>query len=60
VKAETVVDALPQDASQGVVPLKDQDILHPVSARADSGSHTGGAAADDNKLYFSHVRFLME
>ena len=59
VKAETVVDALPQDASQGIVPFQDQDVLHPVSARADGGSHTGGASADDNKLYFFHVFFLM-
>ena len=54
VQAEAVVDALVQNAAQFVVPLQDQNVLNSCVPGSDSGSQTGGTAADDNEIVFSH------
>ena len=41
-------------ANQFVVPLQDQNVLNSCVPGSDSGSQTGGTAADDNEIVFSH------
>ena len=55
VQAESVMNALLQDSAQGRVPLQDQDIPHTVFICADSGRHSRGPAADDDKFHFFHA-----
>ena len=54
-QAEARVDALVEDASQLLVPLDDEDVLHALFPGGDGGGQARGPSADDGKLYLFHA-----
>ena len=54
-EAETVVDALAEDAAGLALPLQHHHVLHALLPQADGRRQAGGAAADDHGLMVFQV-----
>ena len=54
-EAETVVDALVEDAAQFFIPLQNQHFFCAAGVAFVGGGQTGGASADDHQII--HYRF---